>query len=307
MDLKKLGNEYSLDFDSYGDSTNNLIFFTEFLLHHLNDFPKNLDSKMKEYLVVANKYAEDSLENLKELVKKSPKGYGSMEQLILGKKESLDIEEMKQYPKYVSRLGDIIYQAKYSPSVLYREKSPRSYFNFSWYVLAEEIVLSHAFFEGFLSKTIEMICRASNEAMKDFLGITDSKIDLTKKKTFEKQLNRLHRKIGGKSFERRLVFFNDHYDLKIPIDEVRKKGMLVFEQIRHIIVHNSGILDRNYVNKLKKLNFENELREKGIGKKINLDRTYAEAHRHLTRMFAIELFINVSRKYFGLDTKGMLK
>ncbi|MHA1308129.1 MAG: hypothetical protein ACTSQN_12640 [Candidatus Heimdallarchaeota archaeon] len=238
---------------------------------------------------------------MKKIAKEDWSQYNSIEQLTMDKKSTLDINYIEKYPSFLRELGDLIYQAKYSPNVLQKWIDPASYFEFGWYIYSEEIVLSHAFFEAFLTKTIEVICKSSPKIMIDFLDINDTRIDLTKKKIFDKQFNRLNRKIGGKSFERRLKFFNEHCDLSVQINNERINGLYLFEQIRHLIVHRNGIIDEEYIRKMKKLGF-NEERKLGINKKIKLTEDYSKAHRHVTRMFAIELYVNTCKKY--LKDKG---
>ncbi len=211
---------------------------------------------------LADNYADEMMKKMKNLNPNDLAGFKSIEQLTMDKRHELTVESIQKYPKFVRELGDLLFQAKYSPNTLKGWKKPKSYFNFNWYILAEEIVLSHSFFEAFLSTTIEIICKSSLDTMRSYLGL-DPSINLKNREIFEQQLRKVNRKIGGKSFEKRIDFLNGFCNLKIPIDENRKKALFVFEQLRHLIVHRNGIVDREYIKKMKKLNFQNEEREKG--------------------------------------------
>lgn len=266
-------------------------------MHFFNNFPENFNKTFSDYLSIANKYADDTFEKMKKIAKEDLSSYNSIEQLTMDKKSTLDINYMEKYPKFVRELGDLIYQAKFSPNVLQKWIESSTYFEFEWYIYAEEIVLSHAFFEAFLTKTVEVICKSSPKIMADLLGTDETKIDEIKDKVFDKQFKKLNRKIGGKSFEKRLKFLNINCNLNIPIDDIRINGIFVFEQIRHLIVHRNGIVDKEYIKKTKKLGFQEE-RKKGLGKKIKLTEDFSKAHRHITRMFAIELYTAVCKKFF---------
>lgn len=288
--------EYHLAFEHYGSSTNHIFLFTKFLLNFYSDFPNDFNKLFADYLEVAKKYADETFKKMMKLNKNDLKKFDSIEQMVYNKKSELKIKEIEQYPSFVRELGDLLYQVKYSPNVITGLVEPLRILEFEWHIRAQEIVLAYAYFEAFLTKTIEIICKVSNSIIKKYLELDNQNIELSNEDVFAKYLDKLYKKIGSKSIKKRYKFLNEVCNLDIKIDSNRINGIFFFEQYRHLIVHNNGIIDKKYLRNMKKLGFSEE-RKKGLGKKLKLTSEYSLAHRHITRMFAIELYSKVCKKY----------
>jgi len=209
-------------------------------------------------------------------------------------------DELDNLPAYVKNLGEITHLVKYASKRFKDAKSQVNYLNFEWYIHAMRLVLSHCIFESFITQTIDVICKVKPNVINTLEGFKTAQIDGIDESQLQKYITKVHKKIGGKSIHGRLKFLRENCQLQAILDNKRKEMILFLEQIRHIIVHQSGIIDKQFFDRLRDTRFNEKFIEQKVGEQIKIDKLIIDAQCHIYSMFIVELFIEICQKYLGI-------
>lgn len=173
--------------------------------------------------------------------------------------------------------------------------------DFQRILYSQELVMHHSNFEGILTDSMRTICYVCPDVMKrkrtieweEILscGCWDELMDTL--------VEKFVRDMGWETLEKRLALFTDFLNLDIQFDENDITIIKEVELIRNLIVHNGGKVNQEYI-ALKNA--------KGlkIGDYIPLDADYLKLVSTTLNMVASEIYIEISKKYFGKEEDDIL-
>ena len=294
FDKEELHIEYSLAFENYIVSNHHTSFISFIHLNYFYQYPANLTDEWKEVFKVAEEYADNVLKNIQSISKEEAKKYRSIEEYTKSRKYIDD--RFKKIPTMIQDLGEIIYQAKTAPRNIENLDKKIKYLDFEWYNHASRLVLTHSYFEAFVTKTIDIICKVKPEIIGHFLNKTIPH-DLSIDREWNKYMKKLHSKVGSGKIDSRLDFLRNYCVLNAIISREREETLIFLEQIRHLIVHRNGIIDNRFLSNLDKTIFRDIYSEKNIDEKIELFIETIVDQRNVVWNFASELFTEVCVKF----------
>jgi hypothetical protein len=162
----------------------------------------------------------------------------------------------------------------------------------------QQIVMSIAYIEAFIGDTIRAICRAKPEV------ITSSQKQVTWEIAFDypdrdSLLDFLTEEFVSATLQSKdipevisALTKNHGIDLKVEQDSI--KAIILAEQIRHIIVHTGGRVDRKFLKKTGNLTAS-------LGEPFPIDEKFIEDTASACINIAQALFDAVSKKFYGLS------
>ena len=100
--------------------------------------------------------------------------------------------------------------------------------------------------------------------------------------------------LGWKSVRERFTVLASEHGLDLDIQESDLQSIDEAEQVRHVLVHNSGRVSSEYLRRTHR-------RDLVIGDDIPMSREYAAGVSILSALLCGDLYMGVSEKFFGVD------
>ncbi|MBA7596743.1 hypothetical protein ES703_03730 [subsurface metagenome] len=223
----------------------------------LDNFPDNLPSNIQEPF---KENMTKTLTKIRDQLKKggAPKFriHSKMVQFSFsGERKELSKHDMtliKINHFFVAAFMLGIYKSK-----LLEKKIPADSFvriNFDDALYSQELVMIFAYLDAFMDDTLRIIYECCPERLKCERKITwETVIDL---KSYKRLIDYIISKFVRKEFRNlpikdRIEFLEERADLEMDIPENVLKGFAIAEQVRHIIIHNAGRIDSEFLIKTK--------------------------------------------------------
>lgn len=166
----------------------------------------------------------------------------------------------------------------------------------------QELVMHHSNFEGIMADSLRAICYACPDAMKRKKTVEwetilschgwDELIDIL--------VERFVRDMGWVPLEKQLDMFIEDFNLEIEFSDEDRATIKEVELIRNLIVHNGGKVNQEYITLRKPNNLK-------IGEYLPLDDDYLHAISIALRGVASEVYIEISKKYFGKEEEEVIE
>ncbi len=190
INKKSLHFEYSLAFNYYIASSYHTAFIANLLTNYFSNFPNNLPNDIVKMFKIADDYANKVHEVMKKQRKDVFLQYNSKEEAAIAMDNQYP-EEINGLPKHITDLGELLYLEKTTPQALTGISNNIDYLDFVWYIQAEKIVLSHAYLEAFLTKTIDIVCKSDHSVIEKFLNVQIKEEEYQSKGAYFKSETRL--------------------------------------------------------------------------------------------------------------------
>ncbi len=200
------------------------------------------------------------------------------------------------------------YQSKEGEIVLFYPNIKRSFFeidsliNFSTIgnktYLKMSYVYLYTLLDDFMLKAIETIVRIDPRIMIKHIDKMPSK-DIVesrgKSDLIEKMIKELSYKMGWKSFEEKTDFFKDSgIKIKRQDNNDLESEMIVIGEKRNVIVHNQGIVNKDFLKKISKTQFKDNFE---IGNKLDLNINILKEDAMKMKKYIEDIFNAIGEKY----------
>ena len=162
-------------------------------------------------------------------------------------------------------------------------------------ICAQELVMLFAHLEAFMADSLRTICYARPDVLKGNKMIDWNTILSCGgwDELLDHLIERYVYEIGWESIQKRVNLLNQKFGLKIKFPETELKLIEEAEQIRHILVHNGGRINKKFITMTGRDDLV-------IDEPIKVKPKYV--HQISIAMLALtsEIFRNVSEKFFGI-------
>jgi hypothetical protein len=103
---------------------------------------------------------------------------------------------------------------------------------------------------------------------------------------------------GWKTLADRMKFFRDKFGMDIVVDVVQLELLTLFEQRRHLIIHNGGVATAKYIAETGDAHAE-------VGRQIPVSRDEVRELGRAVMMFGSELCSTVAVKFLGAKSSDL--
>lgn len=163
-------------------------------------------------------------------------------------------------------------------------------------VCCQELVMLFAHLDAFFTDSLWTICKARPEVLKS--GKQISWDNVVSSGGWEELLNQLTEQyvyeFGFPSVIKRVGTLRERMKLAIECQESDLKLLEDGENTRNIVVHNGGRVNQEYITKMGSDGLV-------VGELVPITLEYVTHLSSASRMLARQLFVAVSKKYFGID------
>ena len=158
----------------------------------------------------------------------------------------------------------------------------------------QAVAMLYGHLDAFFGDTLRVICRARPEVLRSGKQLTwelalsfESIADLA-----ETLAEQFIYEFGWKTLADRLKFIRDKFGVDIASDAGQLKQLTLFEQRRHLIIHNGGIVTAKYITDT------GDSRAK-VGRQISISRDEVGSLGHSVMMLGSELCSAVAIQFLG--------
>ena len=257
MEFHDIINSYMVQIDQVG-------IIKKLAVKYLYDFPEKLPDEIKESIELDRDIVLKELEKSGNLVNNFSSGYEGV--LYMAQHpEEIKVGELNDpisFPIVKLQKNKIDYESTY-------KKTNVEFFDFEYSINSQAILMFNAILEGFLKQIIQFIFKIDTDIKRRNISTN-----------FTKRLEFLQEKCG-------IDQMDNPYFIKI---------LRMLEQLRHIIVHNNGIADKEFV---EKTGIENQT----IGVRVKLHKDLLNIVGVVMSTFVIDLFQKIHNKYFKKSKK----
>lgn len=173
--------------------------------------------------------------------------------------------------------------------------------NFDDALYFQELVMIFAYLDAFIDDTLRIIYECCPERLKCEKTITwETAIGL---KSYKKLIHHLISKYVRKEFRNlplveRIAFLKERMGLEMDIPESVLRDFKIAEHVRHIIVHNAGRIDNEFLAKTQLEDFK-------IGDVFPISFQYISNLSYYIQLLGSYIFREVSTKYFKVPDSSI--
>jgi hypothetical protein len=249
----------------------------------LKDFPRNLPTKLGSFLLKIMEGMAEAMRNSKlEPIEGSPG------QLRVQTSVKFEESEDGEWPELVSSATQIL-MSQSLVGLPFR-------LDFEGSLRAQEVVMLLAHLDGFMVETLRAVCRIRPEVLKK-ASKSASWEDIVECGGWEELLDFLSEKYSYEfgwmeSIKNRISFLEEQFKLKLDIPSEDLVFIEKMENVRHVIVHNGGIVSKEYVSRTS----ESDL---AIGTPVSITEIMITRLSTLTALLCERIYKQISVKFFS--------
>jgi len=258
MIAKDLSNEFLEIINSFRIQIDHIKIINEISIKYLYDFPNKLPSEIKEAVENDREVVLLELKKSTGLYNRFKSGYSTVIHMM-NKPEEVYSGKLEESMSF-SIINLMEMKAEYEKKF---KKTSKQFFDFEYSINSQSLLLLNALLEGFLKQITEFI----------------PKLDTTIK----------HRRIK-KSLTKRLEFIENECNIEIMNNPNFLNILKMLEQLRHIIVHNNGIADENFI-------ANTVITNQKIGEKVKLHQQMLNISSAVIITFVLDLSEKIIKKY----------
>lgn len=161
---------------------------------------------------------------------------------------------------------------------------------------SQALVMLFAHIDSFMSDSLEAICRVRPEVMK-----SSKKMDwesIISYGGWEELLDHMIEdyvfQFGWQSVAKRIEFLREQLGITIDCEDIEIELIGQAENIRNIVVHDGGRVSEEYLKRTGRTDL-------GLGELVPITSEFVDRAFQVTRTLAGDLFIAVSKDFFGRD------
>jgi hypothetical protein len=183
-------------------------------------------------------------------------------------------------------------------AVKVKQDRPRESLDFQAALFAQQLITIIAHTEAFLGDTLRAICHSQPEIVRASQKQIswEAALSFPDRETLFAALvdeyaasrTRTH------SLKGLVTAFSKEHGLDLHLDSKDVASMTLGEQVRHLLVHNGGRVDRQFISRTG-------VRAAQLDETFPLDQTFVRKVKRACEKVAQAVFIAVARKYFGIE------
>lgn len=172
--------------------------------------------------------------------------------------------------------------------------------DFERLLYSQELVMLLAHLDAFMADSLRVICEVRPEVLRSSKQMGwDTILSLGGwYELLDYLIEEYVYEFGWKSFPKRVEFLRERLGLSIECPECDLELLEKAENIRHIVVHNGGRVSQEYIARTGR----NDL---VIGESVPVTLEYVDDVAAATRLLASDLFLGVSKKFFGMEDSAI--
>jgi hypothetical protein len=164
----------------------------------------------------------------------------------------------------------------------------------------QAVAMLYAHVDAFFGDTLRVICRARPEVLRTGRQLAwDAALSCGSMEDLESALSeQFTYEFGWKTLADRMKFFRDKFGMDIVVDVVQLELLTLFEQRRHLIIHNGGVATAKYIAETGDAHAE-------VGRQIPVSRDEVRELGRAVMMFGSELCSTVAVKFLGAKSSDL--
>lgn len=158
----------------------------------------------------------------------------------------------------------------------------------------QAVAMLFAHMDAFFGDTLRLICRVKPEVLRTGKQLTwETVLDSYSIKSLVKTLaEQFVYEFGWKALKDRLKFLHEKFGLELLIPARQIELLLLFEQRRHLIIHNGGVATAKYIGDARDIHAK-------IGRQLSISRDDVRSLGHAVMMLGGELCSKVAVRFLN--------
>ncbi|MFP4641847.1 MAG: hypothetical protein ACLFPU_06695 [Dehalococcoidia bacterium] len=172
--------------------------------------------------------------------------------------------------------------------------------DFAKLVYSQQLAMAFAHFDAFLGDTLRTMLNVQPNILRKNRQVTwDTIIKLGSwERLIEHMMEDFVYKVGRRSAKEKMDFFLDEFNFDLQLSDQEIDAITEGERLRHLIVHNGGRVNADYLNRTKMKNMN-------IGDQISIDYLQVFDVCIALHKAAYNLYVQVSRSFFKTEETGI--
>lgn len=173
-------------------------------------------------------------------------------------------------------------------------------FDFSFFLLSQELVMLFSYLDAFLLNCLRAIAESDEKILKRDKKITWKEIITarSREEIVENIIEKYCYEFGWQNFRNKIDILKKEHRLEVSTPDDVIDSICEGEGLRHLVVHNGSRINRDFLNK-------NPFYEGEIGDQIIINKDYLNNLSGELLSLGGDIFISIAQKYYDAEEKDL--